>query len=218
MSITTAQIRGARGILNWSQSDLAGRTGISSTSIGSIENGQSTPRASTLQTIRKTFEDSGIEFLGLDGVRQRNNNVRVYSGQAGFVEFFDLVHRVMKETGGEIIASNVIEKQFLHWADDTADKHMNRMSELDNVKAKILIQEGDFNFIASEYAEYRWIPKEQFASVPYYAFNDYLAIMLLDRDPVIVVLDYPAVADAFRIQFKALWDLAKSPEKAKAAS
>ena len=63
MSITTAQIRGARGILNWSQQDLAQRTGISATSIGAIENGQTTPRASTLETIRATFERNSIELF-----------------------------------------------------------------------------------------------------------------------------------------------------------
>src|ERR1700757_5047469 len=80
MSITTAQIRGARGILNWSQADLAERTGISATSIGSIENGVSTPRANTLTLIQKAFESAGIEFID-GGVRLRRSDVRVYEGR-----------------------------------------------------------------------------------------------------------------------------------------
>ncbi len=69
--ITTAQIRGARGILGWSQGDLAERTDISATSIGSIENGITQARTSTLEIIQRTFEDAGIEFLASDGIRKR---------------------------------------------------------------------------------------------------------------------------------------------------
>ena len=43
MSISTAQMRGARGLLNWGQNDLSDRTGISTTSLGSIENGITIP-------------------------------------------------------------------------------------------------------------------------------------------------------------------------------
>jgi len=75
--ITTAQIRGARGVLNWSQGDLSERTGISATSIGSIENGLTQPRDSTLQLIQKAFEDSGIEFLPDEGIKKKSGEVRV---------------------------------------------------------------------------------------------------------------------------------------------
>ena len=97
MSITTAQIRGARGILNWSQGDLASRTGISATSIGSIENNQTTPRASTLQNIQRAFEDAGIEFMGQDGVRLKTGNVRVLTGREGYIEFFTEVYDALSK-------------------------------------------------------------------------------------------------------------------------
>ena len=216
MSITTAQIRGARGILNWSQSDLAERTGISATSIGSIENGQSTPRSNTLGTIRKAFEDSGIEFIGREGVRLRTGDVRVYAGRDGFTLFFDLVYETVKIHGGEIQVSNVEERKFLKWAGDNAQLHMERMSKLDNVFFKVLLQEGDFDFAASKYAEYRWIPSALFTSVPFYTFGDSLAIILLDPEPTIVVLNYPAVAEAYRIQFRNMWENALMPKPQKA--
>jgi len=217
MSITTAQIRGARGILNWSQSDLAERTKISATSIGSIENGQSSPRTNTLNTIQKAFEDSGIEFIGREGLRLRTGDVRVYTGQDGFVRFFDHVYETVRAHGGEILVSNVEEKKFLKWAGPSAETHMERMAALENVTMRVLLREGDYDFAASSYSEYRWMPRAIFTSVPYYAYGQELAIMLLDGEPTIVVLKYPAVAEAYRIQFNANWEIALIPDNAAVA-
>src|SRR5690606_35612837 len=150
MSITTAQIRGARGILNWSQQDLAQRTGISATSIGSIENGQTTPRESTINTIRKTLETAGIEFIGMDGVRQRSGDVVIFHGRTGFWDFYEDIYATAKETPGEILVSNADERLFEKWIDpDNFTKHVNRMRGTKGVSYKILVKEGDTHLLAT---------------------------------------------------------------------
>lgn len=208
MSITTAQIRGARGILNWSQSDLAERTGISSTSIGSIENGQSTPRASTLQTIRKTFEDAGIEFIGLEGVRLRSGDIRTYKGQAGLIDFYEDIYRTVRNFKGDILVSNVDERLFFKYLGDFAYTHMDRMRSLANVKYKILVREDDDFTPGGDYAEYRGVPVELFASVPFYVYADKLAIIVFESELTVIVMDYPAIASAYRTQFADMWERA----------
>lgn len=205
MSITTAQIRGARGILNWSQSELAERTGISSTSIGSIENGQSTPRASTLQTIRKTFEDAGIEFIGLEGVRLRSGDIRTYKGQAGLIDFYEDIYRTVKNFKGDILVSNVDERLFFKYLGDFVYTHMDRMRSLTDVRYKILVREGDDYTPGGDYAEYRGVPEELFASVPFYVYADKLAIILFESELTVIVMEYPAIASAYRTQFADMW-------------
>lgn len=69
-------MRGARGLLNWSQSELSKRTGISTTSIGNIEAGNTQPREATMKLIRQAFENSGIEFIGFDGMRKKKRPYR----------------------------------------------------------------------------------------------------------------------------------------------
>ncbi len=211
MAITTAQIRAARGLLNWNQTDLADRTGISATSIGSIENGQTSPRASTLATIRKAFETDGVEFIGSEGVRLRTGEVRTFHGQDGFVEFFDHVYNSVKHGNEEIYACNVQEKKFIKWAGDSAKKHMERMSKVDDLSFKVLLKEGDTDYSASEYVQYRWLPEDLYSAVPFYTFDKQLAIILLENEPVIMLLDYPAVAAAYRKQFTAMWNIAIEP-------
>jgi transcriptional regulator with XRE-family HTH domain len=211
MSISTAQIRGARGILNWSQADLAERTGISATSIGSIENGQTSPRASTLHSIQKAFEAGGIEFIGRDGMRLKTGEVRVFTGRNGYLEFYEEVYETLSKAPGQVLVSNVDERDFAKWHGDLGEDHLHRMKDLSGVTYRILLREGDNYFPASSYAEYKWIPKEQFASVPFYVFGKKLAIMLFDNEPTIILLDYPAVAEAYRIQFEAMWGQALVP-------
>lgn len=213
--ITTAQIRGARGVLGWSQGDLSERTGISATSIGSIENGLTQPRDSTLQTIQKAFEDNGIEFLPNDGLRKKSGYINFFRGLAGFKDFYDDIYETARAYGKpmEFLVSNVDEQQFMKWGKDIFAPHSSRMNELGNVTYKILVQEGDTNFVASSYAHYRWLPKEFFSSVPFYVYGNKLAVILFDTDLTVMVLDYPMITDAYRRQFDAMWNIAKTPKK-----
>ena len=209
MSITTAQIRGARGILNWSQQDLAQRTGISATSIGSIENGQTTPRQSTLETIKTTFERNGIEFLGLEGVRIRDNTILTYEGQSGIQAFFDDVYETVKKQGGEICLFNGVPNKLVEWLGDEFYKmHAARMNELkDNFSFKIIVEEGDAQFIAKGFAEYRWFPKDRFNDRTLYCYGDKLAFLNFSKNNVrILVMDQAEIAMSFRELFKIAWD------------
>ena len=99
MTISTAQMRGARGLLNWGQNDLSERTGISTTSIGSIENGISIPRESSLNAIRKAFEDAGIEFTGNDGIRRKSAEVTILRGAEGYKKFSYDVYNAVQNGG-----------------------------------------------------------------------------------------------------------------------
>jgi transcriptional regulator with XRE-family HTH domain len=211
MSITTAQIRGARGILNWSQQDLAQRTGISATSIGSIENGQTTPRESTIQTIRKTLENAGIEFIGMDGVRVKSANVLILKGIDGFHTFsFDL-YETLKTDGREVLQAYVDDTKFANWLGEEAYPHVQRMETLKSKRFKILQKEGDTYFPAKNYADYRWIPAKQFVAVPFIVYGDKLAIVLFEPEPTIIINSFPLVAEAYRSQFDSLWEKAIIP-------
>jgi transcriptional regulator with XRE-family HTH domain len=69
--ISGAQIRAARALLKWSVRKLSDQCSVSESAIsrGEQVNGTPSMQARTLNTIRQVFEEHGIEFLGLDGVR-----------------------------------------------------------------------------------------------------------------------------------------------------
>jgi transcriptional regulator with XRE-family HTH domain len=67
MDITPDQCRGARGLLDMTQSDLASRSGVSLKTVINFESGDRRPIRSVMEAIRKALEDAGIEFIAQNG-------------------------------------------------------------------------------------------------------------------------------------------------------
>jgi transcriptional regulator with XRE-family HTH domain len=65
--ITAAQCRAARGLIAWSQQDLAQRAGIGTVAVHQLESGTSSPRRATLDVVRRAFEAAGVEFIDENG-------------------------------------------------------------------------------------------------------------------------------------------------------
>ena len=64
--ITSAQIRAARGMLGWTRSDLAEKSGVGFSSMQRLESASGVPGAQfkTLKAIKEAFQKAGIEFIG----------------------------------------------------------------------------------------------------------------------------------------------------------
>lgn len=60
--ISPHQCRAARGLLDWSQTDLAKEAGVARATIAAFEAEKRTPIANNLSAIRTAFEFSKIEF------------------------------------------------------------------------------------------------------------------------------------------------------------
>ena len=78
--ITSAQIRAARALLDWSRADLSEHSGIGASALMRLESADGIPGGNikTFEAVQKTFENAGIEFIGSPdegaGVRWRVNN------------------------------------------------------------------------------------------------------------------------------------------------
>ena len=76
--ITSAQCRAARGLIAWSQQDLATNASIGVVTVHQLEAGTSQPRRATMDVIKRAFEAAGVEFIdengGGAGVRLRKSN------------------------------------------------------------------------------------------------------------------------------------------------
>lgn len=73
--ITASQCRGARGLLNWTQDDLAKAAKVGIVTVRQFEGGNAEPRNSTLVVMTGALEAAGVEFIpengGGPGVRLR---------------------------------------------------------------------------------------------------------------------------------------------------
>ncbi len=59
--VTSAQIRAARGLLNWTVRDLADRAGVHRNTVSRIET-DATGHGHAIESIRRALEAEGIEF------------------------------------------------------------------------------------------------------------------------------------------------------------
>jgi transcriptional regulator with XRE-family HTH domain len=69
--MTPDQSRAARGLLDWSQAELAARSNLSESTIRDFEKGRRVPSINNLAAVRRALEAAGVEFIDGDqpGVR-----------------------------------------------------------------------------------------------------------------------------------------------------
>ncbi len=79
------QSRAARGLLRWTQSDLAREAGVSTLTVRNFEAEKTSPTRATLDVIQRAFEKAGVEFIAEDnggaGVRLKPPKPRTKKGE-----------------------------------------------------------------------------------------------------------------------------------------
>lgn len=67
--VSIRQVKAARALLSWSQSDLAAASGVSEPTIKRLEasDGEIGGRAATAEAIRAALEAAGVEFIAENG-------------------------------------------------------------------------------------------------------------------------------------------------------
>ena len=218
--ITAAQLRAARGLLDWTRSDLAKAASVSPETIKNIEHGTFRPQETTSDAIVRAFAVHNVEFTEDEGVRRCHDTVVKYEGIDGFKKFMDDVYATAKQFSVEgddskpFCMSGLDDTFFVkHLGDFFTVHHVQRMNALrHNFKMRILIKEKPHTFSAEEieegsYREYRVQPSHVMGNVPFYVFGDKLAIIIFEeqRDSRIVVISSALVAKAYREQFDVLW-------------
>jgi transcriptional regulator with XRE-family HTH domain len=65
--MNSQQCRAARGLLQWSQRQLADVSGVGLSTVAEFEIDKREPRDDNLTTIRRALEDAGVEFIPAKG-------------------------------------------------------------------------------------------------------------------------------------------------------
>ena len=212
--LTRQKLRAARDLLDWDQSELATQARVS---IGTVKNFErefnSNLNTDTANKIIEALLRSGVEILEY-GVRYNDKSIITYEGSEGFLEFRIDLYNTMRN-GGEILVQNVDERDFIKWqgGDEETVKHAERMLSINNLSMRILIQEGDTNFVAADYAKYRWMPANMFTDVPVYIYGNKRAEIVFEEDNVLIfVTSQPKLTDARRELFNQLWEMSSDPK------
>jgi transcriptional regulator with XRE-family HTH domain len=220
--LSPRQLRAARALLGWSRAELADRTDVSELTLHRIENDLNKPGQRTQDKIRTILHEHGIEFIDNEGVRLKPATVDILTGREGLRKFFDSVHEYASKHGGTIMMFGIDETTFIETiTPEFSQNYLKRMTEVSRTRGDLevlaIVCEGDTNFCASAYNEYRWISKDVFQAVPFYIYGETLAIMDFDTTPgpTIMLLKSCAVTNAYRKQFQAFWKMSKEPKVSK---
>jgi transcriptional regulator with XRE-family HTH domain len=208
--ITVRQIKGARGLLGWTQDELAEAAGISRPALNNLERGMTTPQSETLSRIRKALERAGIEFVS-GGCRFKEDvlDVQIFQGEEALFRLYDDVIDTYTGVGGTICISGVDEKKFIAAGGERFFAYLKRFAEL-GIIDNLLAKEGDTHLVVPAKC-YRWVPEEIFSQVPYMVYGDKYAIILWGPPVRITLIQNAQIADSYRKQFKAHWRRGKTP-------
>lgn len=203
--ITIAQCRAARGLLDWTQQDLAEASGLSKTAINNFEKGHSDIKAESLRAVRMAFEAGGLEFLD-NGVRVGTERAHILRGDGTFDKLLYDMSDSLSGTSSEIM---------LAWPDDNirGGISMSRLNEhvtrLKNTGAKIrAITTGEAtNQMAQLGIECRILtkPDTEMMTVIY----DHKVAVELWNSAAIVIVRSDEANKAEAMKFEQLWSSAK---------
>ncbi|MGE4350633.1 MAG: helix-turn-helix domain-containing protein [Bdellovibrionales bacterium] len=204
---TISQIKAARLLLNWKQSDLARISGMSLATIANLEQGKGMPRVETLRVVQMTFEKFGIEFIEDHGVdlRPEKFDVKIWHGDQALVDLWaDQDETLAKTGGGEILLSNLDHQYMYKRFKDKLEATVLRRPSL-NMRLRGLVKEGDLVRIWPN-EEFRAIPGKLFSGLtPVFMYGDKTAMVNYKDSLRIVLIQNKSITDNFRQQFEHFW-------------
>lgn len=211
VSITSRQIRAARGLVGWTQSDLAEAAGVSRGTIAAIEKetAKSNPTTEILERIRKVFEDSEVEFLPQEGVRVRHPTIceddQPDANRRLLEDIYNVAYQFKFDTGlSDILIYGLREEDAERSVGDYLNEHVERL-KLAGLREKILCGPDTRTFVASR-SSYRRLSKLDPSISPIHVYGEKIAIVHWRPKEFVVSIESRAIANAMRAMFYELWD------------
>jgi transcriptional regulator with XRE-family HTH domain len=211
--MTIEQCRGARGLLGWTQQDLANASGLSKTAINNFEKGHSDIKSESLRAIRMAFESADVEFLGQDGLRKKTENIRILKGPSAMSDLLlDISDTLKSSTGAEILISNVDKRISSLVSTQNLFDHIEFLKSY-KIRERILCAESTKNVLSPD-DECRWLGRDKLgAGIPTFIYGNKVAFELWDH-AMIIIINSAEAQSAESSRFEYLWSKAQiAPEQ-----
>ena len=204
--ISSAQVRAARGLLNWTQSELADKCNLTKATIANIENDKHHLTSKTANKIHQAFKSARVEFLINDGIRSKFDIVKTLDGREGVIYLLNDIYDSVKDVGGCVKISGIEKKSLTKIINNEyLEMHENRMEKVNNLSSKILSSDGAEDIEYKSYREYRQIPSEYFFPLPIYIYDRKVAFVMLDPLRVLLIENFHLFLVNSN-QFDMIWD------------
>lgn len=207
--ISSRQIRAARGLLGWSQSQLAEATSLHLNAISNIEAERGHPRVDTITRIQTALELAGVQFRGQRGVEIKEDIFLVTRFEGP-----DYTRRLAEDTLSHMrgpddeVLNCYVDEQFF----ESANKKMNdiyyRHMKKTGFRERNLMSIKTKEFINPDKKAYRWLPENVLGTIAYTVHANRVAFIKWETQEVLMIKNQ-SLANTFRGQFEYLWSQAK---------
>jgi len=215
--MTPDQMRMARSKLDLSKDQVAEAIGITKKTLSNAENGSNKLSSENHEKLKFFYMAHGLEFTDFNGVRETPSGLRVFKGKTGFREFYEDQYKSYKSRGGDIWLYNGVSKTIIDSLGvDYVEMHKARMSKIKaNFNYRVIVEEGDATFFGSDYAHYRWLPKEKFNNKTIFVYASKVGLVNFEDDITVILIDQLDFADTMRLFLENIWSLiAREPNNA----
>jgi len=207
--ITPEQIRAARAMLDWSTTDLAKLTGLTTNGINKIERGHVEPQEATLKKIKAAFERYGVEFIPGSGLRKKDHFIVVLKGQEAGRDLAKDIYETLKDTGGEVLIAYADEKKAAQSLGEAYLVEQVRRRTAANITHRMLYFEKTFYQLQGvPSTAYRHLPDKYFSSCPFFIYGSKLALYSTVVPQKVIIIDDERFAESARCLFDFAWELA----------
>jgi len=212
MILECSQIRAARALLNWSQSDLARAAQMASSSVKNVESEFMSTRQDTIKQIKDALECNGIEFLPGSGVKLKTDFVTTINGKPATPALIDCLYTTAHASTDREILVLGLDEAFAVQYDGLGriTEHYARLKSA-GITQKILANEGTTEFL-NEPSCYRLLARERFGkTVPVYICGDKVVTHTGTLRRRTIIIEDRALAQLQRAIFHSLWSDARGP-------
>jgi transcriptional regulator with XRE-family HTH domain len=209
--ISSRQIRAARGLLGWSQTDLANSAGISRSTVAAIEKEASNPTRELLRRIRTVLESNRVEFLPQEGVRIRHPAITEDDAPDANRRLLDDIyivasqHKMQRGTSEVLIFGLRDEEDTQNSVGDYLATHLARLEKA-GIQEKILCGPDAHTFVAPRTC-YRRLGELDPSQSPIHIYGDRVAIVHWRPKEFVITIESEPIASAMRSMFNLLWKL-----------
>jgi transcriptional regulator with XRE-family HTH domain len=210
--ISASQIRAARGLLNWTQDELADASKISRSTVQNVEN-DVTVRTALIKSIWSTLKEHGIEFLPNNGVCRKAEGLRDFTGSQSCDLFFEDVMKTIRSKGGNFVCSIHTEAMLMRKSGFGSRSNLQRFEEvlkLTEVKCLIPGQEK-WELPKTPFSIRELVEDRPLFSASYFSYGDRLVFGYLDATMqcVFALFENKRFARDAQSYFLARWNKAK---------
>jgi transcriptional regulator with XRE-family HTH domain len=207
--ITSRQIRAARGLIGWTQADLAAAANLSRSTVAAIEKETANPTFDVLNRIRAEFENRQVEFLTQEGVRFRQPTIQYDDQPDANRRLLEDIYKVASEfkfktNTGDILIFGLKEEDSKNSLEDFLSQHIKRL-ELAGLEEKILCSPDTQTFVAPK-PWYRILSELDPAQSPIHIYGDKIAVLQWRPKETVILVESKPIATAFRAMFYQIWN------------